>query len=336
MAAPAPTDAERALSELFESRAAAFTAAPADEQRTEAFRRFAAAGLPHRRIEAYKYTDLRARLRTLPPAASAPSDADIDAVLAAHPPLVEGAHRIVLANGRLVAGRSSVPAGVRLASILSLEADTSRVGTLVADSDDPLTLANVALFDGGVVLHVDAKAEAPVEIVHVATEDALIMGRFAVFVEGGADATIIERFIGRAQALNNALAEVTLADEAHLSMVRISHGQDEASTTLSTHHLHLGKHAKLDHLTLSTGLGLARNQGFCGIHGDEAEANFRTAVVAIGKRHSDTTLVMRHNALHSNSSEIFRSAVGEEGKSIVQGRINVDPGAQKTDASMMS
>jgi Fe-S cluster assembly protein SufD len=94
--------------------------------------------------------------------------------------------------------------------------------------------------------------------------------------------------------------------------------------------------ARLEHLTVSTGLGLARAQVFCFVTGDEAQANFRAATVAIGERHADNTLVVHHDALNSTSSEIFRSAVGQGGTAVVQGRIFVEKGAQKTDARMMS
>jgi len=82
-------------------------------------------------VEAYKYTDLKARLRTLPPAAGAPDLNVVDDILAATPPLVEGAHRIVLANGRLLPERSTAPEGMAVASLLAPEADLAGVGALV-------------------------------------------------------------------------------------------------------------------------------------------------------------------------------------------------------------
>src|SRR5262244_4012463 len=43
--------------------------------RATAFERFAAAGLPHRRVEEWKYTDLRALMRDAKPLAAAPDAA---------------------------------------------------------------------------------------------------------------------------------------------------------------------------------------------------------------------------------------------------------------------
>src|SRR3954452_13674398 len=43
--------------------------------REEAFKQFEARGLPHRRVEEWKYTDLRALMRDMPPLAEAPDAA---------------------------------------------------------------------------------------------------------------------------------------------------------------------------------------------------------------------------------------------------------------------
>ncbi|WP_232372206.1 SufB/SufD family protein [Acuticoccus mangrovi] len=332
----AQTEAERTLAALFESRSASFTKAPIDAARADAFRRFAANGLPHRRVEAYKYTDLKARLRRLPEPAGPADNARVAATLAAHPPLQEGATRVLIANGRYHGAIGETIGGIRIASLLGEGAETEGVGTLVAASDDPLTLANVGLFEGGVSIHVDAPSARPLEIVHVANDESLVMGRIAVFVAPGASANVVERVIGGRDAVLNTLAELTIAEGARVDWIRIADGASEASTDLSSLHVRVAERGRLEHLTVSTGLGLARAQAFAHVAGDEADVNFRAATVAIGKRHADNTLVLRHDALNSTSSEVFRSAVGDGGTAIVQGRILVAPGAQKTDARMMS
>ncbi|MCF3932529.1 SufD family Fe-S cluster assembly protein [Acuticoccus sp. M5D2P5] len=331
-----PTEAERALADLFEARKAGFAGTPLDAARESAFSRFAANGLPHRRVEAYKYTDLRARLRELPGAAGAPDAAKLAAVLADNPPLVEGAARIVIANGRYVPEHSSTMANVTVASLLDPAADTTRVGKLVAESDDPLTLANVGLFEGGVVINVTGEAGAPLEIVHVSLDDGLVMGRTAVIVAPEARVSVVERAIGTAGTVANDLTELTVGARAKASWIRIEAGVGDKTVQLGTLHTEIDEEGALEHLTVSTGAGLSRNQIFASIVGDEADAHFRAATVAIGKRHVDNTMVVRHDALNSRSSEVLRSAVGHGGTAIVQGRIIVDPGAQKTDARMMS
>src|SRR5215831_7233210 len=71
------TAAETTLAESF---AAAKTRLPGKGEialrREEAFRRFEQQGLPHRRVEEWKYTDLRALMRDAKPVAAAPGAAE--------------------------------------------------------------------------------------------------------------------------------------------------------------------------------------------------------------------------------------------------------------------
>src|SRR5688572_7276221 len=85
VAAP-KTKAEQALTRNFEAVAAKLPGGRAvADARKAAIGAFAALGLPHRRIEEWKYTDLRVALKeALPPAVGAPAQvtgAEIDAAL---------------------------------------------------------------------------------------------------------------------------------------------------------------------------------------------------------------------------------------------------------------
>ncbi|MFZ4534539.1 MAG: Fe-S cluster assembly protein SufD, partial [Alsobacter sp.] len=119
---PIRTAAESALIDLFPAVRAGL---PGDARmalaREAAFGRFAAAGLPHRRVEAWKYTDLRALLREAAPPAAAPDAASV-AAAAATPGVLAGveAVRLTLVDGHLVAGLSDLsrlPAGVEATSL---------------------------------------------------------------------------------------------------------------------------------------------------------------------------------------------------------------------------
>src|SRR5262249_28867352 len=73
---PIKTAAETALAENFAAAKGALPGASAVATlREEAFRRFENDGLPHRRIEEWKYTDLRALMRDAKPPAGVPDAA---------------------------------------------------------------------------------------------------------------------------------------------------------------------------------------------------------------------------------------------------------------------
>ena len=55
-----------------------------------------------------------------------------------------------------------------------------------------------------------------------------------------------------------------------------------------------------------------------------------------GRQHADTTLVADHVAVGCQSRELFKSVLDGDSRGVFQGKIIVRPGAQKTDAKMMT
>ena len=74
------TPAEQALSAAFADARGRLPGAAG--LRDDAFKRFEARGLPHRRVEEWKYTDLRALMREARPLAQGPGGNDIAALRA--------------------------------------------------------------------------------------------------------------------------------------------------------------------------------------------------------------------------------------------------------------
>ncbi|MGA8414501.1 MAG: Fe-S cluster assembly protein SufD, partial [Xanthobacteraceae bacterium] len=98
------TAAETALADVFARRRASLPGGRQVAARREAaFRRFERLGLPHRRIEDWKYTDLRVLMRDGKPLAEAP-DATAKAAAKSAGSILAGlrAHRIVIVDGSFV------------------------------------------------------------------------------------------------------------------------------------------------------------------------------------------------------------------------------------------
>src|SRR5919198_1441976 len=124
--------------------------------RAAAFERFAHAGLPHRRIEEWKYTDLRALMRDAKPLADAPDAAakararDAGATLTS----IEG-RRIVLVDGAFMPDLSDldgVETGLTIRSLAQAlasgdEAVTAHLGKTVPSNDVALALNTAFMGD---------------------------------------------------------------------------------------------------------------------------------------------------------------------------------------------
>src|SRR5579863_3684902 len=133
-------------------------------QRAAAFDVFAREGLPHRRVEEWKYTDLRALMRDAKPLAAPPDAAARARGRSAGQMLGDiGARRLVFVDGAFVAELSDTTAlelGLSIVSLGDALADddptvTAHLGKLAPAGNVAVAL-NTALMGDGAVIHVAA------------------------------------------------------------------------------------------------------------------------------------------------------------------------------------
>jgi Fe-S cluster assembly protein SufD len=126
-----------------------------------------------------------------------------------------------------------------------------------------------------------------------------------------------------------------VGDEAHVDHVKII-GEGSDALHVSTLATVIGARARFNAFTFTTGGAVVRNQLFLKFDGEGTVAGIRGATLIKGKQHADTTLVANHIARGCQSREVFKSVLDGEAHGVFQGRIIVKPGAQQTDAKMMT
>ena len=193
----------------------------------------------------------------------------------------------------------------------------------------------------GVVIHVAAGAaiERPIHLVFASTGDkpAALFTRSLVVVEKGARVMLVESHegaAGRDYQVNTAL-ELAVADNAHIDHIKITREGDKA-LHISSLMADVGAHARFNTFLFTTGGAVTRNQLFLRFAGEETIASIRGATLLSGKQHVDTTMVVDHAAVGCQSREVFKTVLDEQSRGIFQGKIIVQPDAQKTDAKMAS
>jgi Fe-S cluster assembly protein SufD len=347
---PMKTAAEAALAEAF---AAVRATLPGDrriaERRAAAFQTFDACGLPHRRVEEWKYTDLRALIREAKPLAAAPdAQAKQRAKRAGKLLAGIGARRITFVDGAFVAelsdlaalepGLSIVPMAKALAEGDSLVA--SRLGAIVP-TDDVAVALNTAFMGDGALVHIsrNTKLERPIHLVFVFGSDSASAAftRSLIVVEEGAQATLIESHEGPDgidYQVNTAL-ELFVGDQAQVDHVKIG-TEGARAIHVSTLMASIGAHARLRDLVFTTGGAVVRNQLFVRFAGEGATLALNGANLIKGRQHVDNTLVVDHAVPGGFSRELNKSVLDGESRSVFQGKIIVRPGAQKTDGKMMT
>ncbi len=343
------TAAEVALAQSF---AKAASRLPGDDgvsqQRQAAFAVFAKEGLPHRRVEEWKYTDLRALMRDAKPLANPPDAAAKAAAKNAGALLADiEARRLVFVDGAFVPELSDI-AGLEkglsvrpLAQALS-DGDPSLMSHLgkLAPATDVAVALNTALMGDGAVIKIAAGAaiERPLYLQFVASaKPAASFVRSLVVIEPDARAMLIESHEGPAGSdyQTNAVVEMFVGDRAHVDHVKII-GEGAEALHVSTLAAAIGAHARFNSFTFTAGGAVVRNQLFLKFNGEETVAGIRGASLLKGRQHGDNTLVAEHVARGCQCRETFKTVLDGEAHGVFQGRIVVRSQAQKTDAKMMT
>jgi Fe-S cluster assembly protein SufD len=346
----AKTETGRALSDAFAvARDRLPGAGQVAERRRQAFEAYERLGLPHRRIEDWKYTDLRVLMREVLPLADAPDQAALTrakAALAGH--AMAGATRLVLVDGVYVPALSDVAgldAGVRVQTVREVLEDAgneARADLLnINVTSDAMVSLNAAMMSDGVLVTVadQAVVSKPIQIVHIATRaSAAAYTRSFLKLGNGVRATLVENFVGaegaKAYQANDAVI-VFIGAGAELEHVRLMADASDAAN-ISTAVFTVGARARLNTFNMTSGGNVSRYQGFVTFAGEGAQVTTNGVNLLNGRQHADSTLLLDHAVPNCTSREIFRAVVDDRAHSVFQGRIIVRPDAQKTDAKMMT
>ncbi|MBR1269779.1 Fe-S cluster assembly protein SufD [Bradyrhizobium sp. AUGA SZCCT0222] len=317
--------------------------------REAAFAAYAQAGLPHRRIEDWKYTDLRALMREVLPLAPAPDAAEFSrAASAAKLHAIEGVRRLVLVDGVFAPKLSELGGlekGLGIRTLReALETGDAALQALLftPDNANPMVALNSAMMTDGVVIDVadGVVLTQPLHIVHIAsgTVPAAMFTRSLLRLGKDAGATLVESYIAaegaKAYQVHDSLI-ISIGNNSRLDHVRLNEDGRDAFN-ISSGVVSLGAHAHFNTFGMMSGAGVSRYQATIAFAGEGSRVETNGVNLLNGKQHADTTLFMDHAVPNGVSREIFRAVVDDRAHSVFQGRIIVRPHAQKTDAKMMT
>lgn len=340
--------AEAGLSKLFESSRKAFASDQAIS-REEAFRFFEATGLPSRRVEAFKYTDLRAAIVEAAPPAEAPSEDAARAAVAGAKGFTEvEAVRLTFVNGHLVAALSDldrVPDGVTVtplnAALAQGDARLKLLAPVEQVRENPIYQLNTAFLADGALISVapGAKPQMPIHLRFVGTGEAAFSTATRVLVDVGAEAEffLLESHEGPAGVTyqpNDAL-DVHIGAEAAFRHTRLNR-EGDAAVALSTLSVRLDARAQLETVNLVTGAKLSRHQIYLHVAGEDANAVVNGATLLGHGQLADSTLLADHAATGGVGREMFKTVIDGDSTGVFQGKIIVRQVAQQTDGKMKS
>lgn len=320
---------------------------PVTETRQRAFDAFAVNGLPNRRVEEWKYTDLRKLLGDVAPLAAVPDQAALAEARKAVAALKDGdAQKLVLVDGVFAADLSDLSAGNgisvhALSAVLADEASAARADLLLSKVNDPMLSLNAAFATDGVIVSVADGTEVakPLQIVHVATKPKVAsFTRSLIRIGNKAKVTLVETYVATESAKAYQIHDTTViwvGDDSDLQHVRVMEDAIDAASIASAI-VTVGARTKFNTFSLTTGGAVSRYQSFITLAGEGSELSTNSIHLLRGQQHGDCTFVIDHATPGCLSRENFRAVLDERAHSVFQGKINVHQIAQQTDGKMMS
>jgi Fe-S cluster assembly protein SufD len=317
--------------------------------RSRALTDFTRGGLPHRKVEAWKYTPMR-RIEALDPMLPA-ADTDLrhegafpDALLPEKPVLT-------MLDGEPAGALPALPDGVTLLDFnAALERFESRLRGLAEEVNtagpaQAFAALNTAYIHRGLVLHVAAGVDAGDLLVQWAfsghAEARLDFARLFVLMEAGSELNLVEHFESSAAASGalSVILQTELGAGARLCHVRVQRENDESVLLTST----TARQAAGSHFAyrgFDLGGGLVRHELTAVLAGEEAHCDLAGACVLDGSRHGDTRVCVDHVAPGCSSEQFFRGVLGGKSRGVFNGRAMIAEGAdgssvQQSNANLL-
>lgn len=343
------TDAETALLERFESVAGDLPGDAANQQaRREAIGKFAELGLPHRRIEEWKYTDLRQAVKSVGDLAVAKTDitrAQVEAALGSLS--VFAGNMCVLVDGSYSGELSTFAPSNGL--YLDPLADGLKQGghSLTGDAvvreavDTGVVALNTAYTTDGVVFDITEEQTLadPLLIVHVRSggDERWTTTRNVLEVGPKCKACVIEAFValdGAEGGHTNAATSVMVDAGAELTHVKIA--LEAGVTHVSSCDARIGSQSNYRPFLFTAGPALTRNNVFVTFQGEDSKLDCSGAFLGRGADHIDNTLTIDHAVPGCESRELFKGVLDDRARGVFQGKVIVRQIAQKTDGKQMA
>lgn len=308
----------------------AFARLPADwrSARAPLFETLRARGLPSKKDEDWKYTDLSGLAQRSFEPAAAPAHREL--------PSLPGAETVAFVNGHCLSPKmGSDPI---FHQKIGPDPNSPEIGP------DPIlggvAALNAVFATAGLDLVVPANTmRAPLhlltwfggaagEMAHLRHRIRLERGAHAVLV---VDVRCDEASGDGAGFLSTQVFDIELAENSQLALYRVQ-GCGSGATMLSRTDVRMGRDSRCTAVGFFGGNGLSRNDINISLDAPGAAAEIHGVIAPRAGDHVDVHTRLDHRAPHGRSRESFRALVPAKARAIFNGKVVVHPGAQKTDS----
>ena len=270
-----------------------------EARRNEAAAVFRARGVPHRRVEEWKYSDLKSAL----------GEAGI------------GAGQADLRIGHL-------PSGVETFDLAGPNPPDWVREHFGLASRNVMSAASLSLSAGGTAFRVPMGLAVIEPLKFEFTGTGHVRG--LLVLEDGATLTLVEGVT--VDKFRNAGLEIVVGESARLEHVRVSPDAGDAVLVEEVSvHVALGGQYRAHFAAF--GSKLSRMELEIALEGEGAEAHLSGVALLDGRRHSDVTTHVIHRTGNTHSTQLFKHVAGGNARAVYQGKVTVAKGANGSDSN---
>jgi Fe-S cluster assembly protein SufD len=314
--------------------------------RKDAIAAFSKTGIPTRKNESYRYTDLDTYFRHDYKNYFIPEEADFANAEKFTCDVADlDTYGIVLLNGfyPTINGRlCELPGGIRIGSLNEAaikfgDKIERHYNRYISGNTDGLVHLNTAMASDGVFVYVPAGAvvKRPVQVINLVESetDMFSQHRNLIIVEDNADFTLIicDHALSPVKFLTNAVTEVYVGENARFNIMRVQNEHNNACKITHTFiHQERNSYVSSNNITLHG--GLVRNSTYHYLGGEGAESNSYGLFLADKWQHIDNFVNVDHVFPNCTSNQLFKGVLDDAATGAFNGRIYVHKDAQGTVA----
>ncbi len=312
--------------------------------------RFSELELPHRKQEAWRFTNVAPIIRTpFQPLVSAPAGAVDPGDAASH--LYDEAEwtQLVFVDGFFDQGLSRIAQGsdgLRIGGLADAVARDDEVvrdhlGRFVDPSNAFIAL-NAAFVQDGAFFYLpkNETLEAPIHLLYLSTGKATVAchPRNLLVLGASSQATVVETHVGLSQEgtyFSNGVTEIVLEDNARLEHYKIV-DEGAAAFHLATTKVCQGRDTFFRSLAVTLGGRIVRNELCVLLDGEGGECSLNGLYLNDGNRLIDNALHVEHAKAHCRSRMAYKGVLDGKSNAVFTGKVLVNRGSQKTDSDQLN
>ena len=314
--------------------------------REAAIAEFKRLGIPTKKNETYRYTNLDIFFNHEFTNYFIPAESDFIKAEQFRCDVADlDAHGIVLLNGfyptisekhKLLSGGIWI-GSLNIASERFGDKIKKHYGKYLNGASDGLVHLNTALASDGVFIYVPEGVvlKKPVQIINLVQsgEDIFNQHRNLIIVEKSADITLIvcDHTLSPQKFLTNAVTEIYVGEDARFDIIRVQNEHNNAAKITHTFiHQERNSYASSNNITLHG--GLVRNSTHHFLGGEGAESHSYGLFLADKWQHIDNYVNVDHAFPRCTSNQLFKGILDDMATGAFNGRIYVHKDAQGTMA----